>query len=137
MIDASITTTQKPITDFIPPEIIDAVIDCLQDDKDALLACSFVCRLFRPRTRVHLFHTLDLIQWNVEYRSWKPLLPKGNRVHKGDKAPRRRLIPTHPALYQNPSLSPKHSLALPFVHLLSRPMAPPHPYLPSPRSDGS
>ncbi|PBK59388.1 hypothetical protein ARMSODRAFT_1027444 [Armillaria solidipes] len=50
----------KAITDFIPPEIIDAVIDCLRDDKDALLACSFVCRIFRPRTRVHLFHTLEL-----------------------------------------------------------------------------
>ncbi|PBK86710.1 hypothetical protein ARMGADRAFT_1086220 [Armillaria gallica] len=41
----------KKITDFIPPEIIDAVIDCLWDDKDALLACSFVCWLFHPRTR--------------------------------------------------------------------------------------
>ncbi|KAK0438837.1 hypothetical protein EV421DRAFT_1970260 [Armillaria borealis] len=60
MIDAPIATTQKSITDFIPPEIIDAVIDCLRDDKDAFLACSFVCRFFRPRTRVHLFHTLDL-----------------------------------------------------------------------------
>ncbi|KAK0443368.1 uncharacterized protein EV420DRAFT_1027954 [Desarmillaria tabescens] len=51
---------QKPITDYIPPEIVDAIIDCLQNDKASLLACSFVCRLFRPRTRVNLFHTLEL-----------------------------------------------------------------------------
>lgn len=48
------------ITGYIPPEIIDAIIDCLRGDKDTLLACSFVCRVFRPRTRVHLFHTLEL-----------------------------------------------------------------------------
>ncbi|KAG7440209.1 uncharacterized protein BT62DRAFT_1081059 [Guyanagaster necrorhizus] len=54
------TATQNPVTDYIPPEIIDAIIDCLWDDKDTLLACSFVCRLFCPRTRVHLFHTLGL-----------------------------------------------------------------------------
>ncbi|KAK0471142.1 hypothetical protein IW261DRAFT_1597475, partial [Armillaria novae-zelandiae] len=61
MIAAPIKATRNlPITDYIPPEIIDAVIDCLRGDRDTLLACSFVCRVFRPRTRVHLFHTLEL-----------------------------------------------------------------------------
>ncbi|KAK0211968.1 hypothetical protein IW262DRAFT_344403 [Armillaria fumosa] len=61
MTDEPIKATRNlPITDYIPPEIIDAVIDCLRGDKDSLLACSFVCRVFRPRTRVHLFHTLEL-----------------------------------------------------------------------------
>ncbi|KAK0434429.1 hypothetical protein EV421DRAFT_1335661 [Armillaria borealis] len=44
----------------IPPELIDEIIDYLWDDKDALFDCSFVCRLFYLRTRVHLFHSIEL-----------------------------------------------------------------------------
>ncbi|KAK0443352.1 uncharacterized protein EV420DRAFT_1724165 [Desarmillaria tabescens] len=44
----------------IPPELIDEIIDYLWDDKDALIACSFVCRLFYLRTRAHLLHSIEL-----------------------------------------------------------------------------
>ncbi|KAK0443372.1 uncharacterized protein EV420DRAFT_1768594 [Desarmillaria tabescens] len=44
----------------IPPELIDEIIDYLWDDKDALIACSFVCQLFYLRTRVHLLHSIEL-----------------------------------------------------------------------------
>ncbi|PBK84017.1 hypothetical protein ARMGADRAFT_616181 [Armillaria gallica] len=39
----------------IPPELIDEIIDYLWDNKDALVTCSFVCRLFYLRTRAHLY----------------------------------------------------------------------------------
>ncbi|KAK0471140.1 hypothetical protein IW261DRAFT_908083 [Armillaria novae-zelandiae] len=52
------------ITTYIPPELIDEIIDHLQDDKDALLMCSLVCRLFYPRTRVHLFRVVSITDTN-------------------------------------------------------------------------
>ncbi|KAK0436296.1 uncharacterized protein EV420DRAFT_1590875 [Desarmillaria tabescens] len=52
------TTTRHSLS--IPPELIDEIIDYLWDDKDALIACSFVCRLFYLRTRVHLLHSIEL-----------------------------------------------------------------------------
>ncbi|KAK0211970.1 hypothetical protein IW262DRAFT_1412772 [Armillaria fumosa] len=52
------------ITTYIPPELIDEIIDHLKDDKDALLMCSLVCRLFYPRTRVHLFRAISITDSN-------------------------------------------------------------------------
>ncbi|KAK0451341.1 uncharacterized protein EV420DRAFT_712823 [Desarmillaria tabescens] len=45
---------------YIPPEIIDEIVDYLWNDNRALISCSSVCRLFYPRTRMHLFHTIDI-----------------------------------------------------------------------------
>lgn len=52
------------ITTYIPPELIDKIIDHLEDDKDALLMCSLVCRLFYPRTRVRLFRAISITDRN-------------------------------------------------------------------------
>ncbi|KAK0442680.1 uncharacterized protein EV420DRAFT_1577831 [Desarmillaria tabescens] len=52
------TTTRHSLS--IPPELINEIIDYLWDDKDALIACSFVCRLVYLRTRVHLLHSIEL-----------------------------------------------------------------------------
>ncbi|KAK0436302.1 uncharacterized protein EV420DRAFT_1590913 [Desarmillaria tabescens] len=54
------TKTTKHHSLSIPPELIEEIIDYLWDDKDALIACSFVCRLFYLRTRVHLLHSIEL-----------------------------------------------------------------------------
>ncbi|KAK0434420.1 hypothetical protein EV421DRAFT_1335392 [Armillaria borealis] len=54
------STATKPHFPNVPPELIDEIIDYLWDDKDALVACSFVCQLFCTRTRVHLFHSIEL-----------------------------------------------------------------------------
>lgn len=44
----------------LPPEIVDAIIDELQDDKKSLLKASLACRVFYPRTRVYLFSVASL-----------------------------------------------------------------------------
>ncbi|SJL18352.1 uncharacterized protein ARMOST_21939 [Armillaria ostoyae] len=48
-----------PVSD-LPPEILDAIIDELQDDKKSLLRASLACRAFYPRTRVYLFSAVSL-----------------------------------------------------------------------------
>lgn len=44
----------------LPPEIVDAIIDELRDDKESLLQASLACRAFYPRTRVYLFSVASL-----------------------------------------------------------------------------
>ncbi|KAF8970376.1 hypothetical protein BDZ97DRAFT_2055285 [Flammula alnicola] len=39
----------------LPQELIDHIIDCLKDQRDALIACSSVSRAFVRRTQQHLF----------------------------------------------------------------------------------
>ncbi|KAF8880659.1 hypothetical protein BD779DRAFT_1548254 [Infundibulicybe gibba] len=45
---------------FLPSEIIDLVIDQLEGDRAALKFCSLVCRSWLPRTRHHLFSSLNI-----------------------------------------------------------------------------
>ncbi|KAK0479646.1 hypothetical protein IW261DRAFT_148723 [Armillaria novae-zelandiae] len=45
----------------LPPELFDAIIDELREDKNSLLQISLACRAFCPRTRVHLFHAVTLL----------------------------------------------------------------------------
>ncbi|PBK59307.1 hypothetical protein ARMSODRAFT_802369 [Armillaria solidipes] len=44
----------------LPPEILDAIIDELREDKKSLLQVSLACRALCLRTRVHLFHIVTL-----------------------------------------------------------------------------
>ncbi|KAJ7890520.1 hypothetical protein B0H14DRAFT_1108016 [Mycena olivaceomarginata] len=44
----------------IPAELAERIIDNLCDDHHALAVCGLVCRQWRPRTRLHLFHTVNL-----------------------------------------------------------------------------
>lgn len=45
---------------LFPQELLDSVIDCLDDDRQAMKACSLVCRAFRPHAVTRLFYELDL-----------------------------------------------------------------------------
>ncbi|KAK0501131.1 hypothetical protein EDD18DRAFT_1147334 [Armillaria luteobubalina] len=45
----------------LPPELCDAIIDELREDKKSLLQISLTCRALCPRTRVHLFHAVTLL----------------------------------------------------------------------------
>ncbi|CAL1715558.1 unnamed protein product [Somion occarium] len=45
---------------FLLPELIDRVIDHLHSDKDVLTASSLVCREWLPRSRFHLFRSMQL-----------------------------------------------------------------------------
>ncbi|KAK0184480.1 hypothetical protein F5146DRAFT_239897 [Armillaria mellea] len=48
------------MSDSLPQEIIDAIIDELKDYKYDLKSCSLTCRSFVPQTRVHLFTSIEL-----------------------------------------------------------------------------
>ncbi|KAK0437276.1 uncharacterized protein EV420DRAFT_1588849 [Desarmillaria tabescens] len=44
----------------LPQELVDRIIDEARDDIPTLRSCSLVSHAFLPRTRVHLFETIDL-----------------------------------------------------------------------------
>ncbi|KAK0184005.1 hypothetical protein F5146DRAFT_1006893 [Armillaria mellea] len=67
------TRTKYPL--IIPPELIEEIIDYLWDNKDALFACSFVCRLFYIRTRVHIFRSIELKHTPHDDSSSQKILP--------------------------------------------------------------
>ncbi|KAK0463307.1 hypothetical protein IW261DRAFT_158827 [Armillaria novae-zelandiae] len=48
------------MSDSLPPEIIDAIIDELKDYTYDLKSCSLTCRSFVSQTRVHLFTSIEL-----------------------------------------------------------------------------
>ncbi|SJL13251.1 uncharacterized protein ARMOST_16690 [Armillaria ostoyae] len=48
------------MSDSLPQEIIDVIIDKLKDYKHDLKSCSLTCRSFVPQTRVHLFTSIEL-----------------------------------------------------------------------------
>jgi hypothetical protein len=54
------STDQHAIIAKLPQELIDAIIDHLHDDKEALASCSLVCRTWTPRTRHYLFTNFTL-----------------------------------------------------------------------------
>ncbi|PBK85396.1 hypothetical protein ARMGADRAFT_563837 [Armillaria gallica] len=48
------------MSESLPQEIVDAIIDELKDYKHDLKSCSLTCRSFVPQTRVHLFTSIEL-----------------------------------------------------------------------------
>jgi hypothetical protein len=58
----NITTSSMAPTVTIPIELQERIIDFLHGDISTLKTCSFVCRPWRPTTRIHLFHRFNA--WN-------------------------------------------------------------------------
>jgi hypothetical protein len=56
------TPTRSP---RLPPELIDAAIDQLHDDPEALALCTLVCKSWVPASRHHLFPTITVCQFNI------------------------------------------------------------------------
>ena len=54
--------------------MLDYVVDLLRDTKHALKECSLVSKSWIPRTRKHLFATIDF-QTEAELESWKTTFP--------------------------------------------------------------
>ncbi|SJL18339.1 uncharacterized protein ARMOST_21925 [Armillaria ostoyae] len=50
----------------LPPEILDAIIDELQDDTKSLLQVSLACKALCPRTRIHLFSVATMSSYRTE-----------------------------------------------------------------------
>lgn len=48
------------MSESLPQEIVDAIINELKDYKHDLKSCSLTCRSFVPQTRVHLFTSIEL-----------------------------------------------------------------------------
>lgn len=65
---------------LVPPELIGETIDYLWDNKDALVACSFVYRLFYLRTRMHLFQSTELKHTSNDEPSSKNVLPHIRKI---------------------------------------------------------
>lgn len=51
---------------LLPQELVDQVIDCLGDERDALKACSLVCRDWLHHCREHLHRTVTLYHQNCK-----------------------------------------------------------------------
>ncbi|PCH37646.1 hypothetical protein WOLCODRAFT_160925 [Wolfiporia cocos MD-104 SS10] len=49
----------------IPPEIWDAILDCLADDPVTLLATELVCKAWRPRSALHLEKPIAELEGNL------------------------------------------------------------------------
>ncbi|KAK0465935.1 uncharacterized protein EV420DRAFT_802510 [Desarmillaria tabescens] len=62
-----------PVSD-LPPELLDAIIDEIQEDKKSLLQASLVCKAFCPRTRVHLFSVALLSSWECSCERLRELI---------------------------------------------------------------
>ncbi|TFY54231.1 hypothetical protein EVJ58_g8980 [Rhodofomes roseus] len=43
-----------------PQELVDAIIDCLQDDRESLLACALTSQSWRPRSQTHIHRALKV-----------------------------------------------------------------------------
>jgi hypothetical protein len=56
------TPTRSP---RLPPELIDAAIDQLHDDQEALALCALVCKSWVPASRHHLFPMITVCQFNI------------------------------------------------------------------------
>jgi len=57
---------------YLPPEILDYIVDFLHDDPDALERCCLTSKSWIPRTRKHLFAEVDL--WHEDrLGSWKKM----------------------------------------------------------------
>lgn len=55
---------------FCVPELIEMVIDQLVDDKRSLASCSTIAKVWLPRSRFHLFRTIQIVirtpEWNLD-----------------------------------------------------------------------
>jgi hypothetical protein len=71
--DATTSETSMP-NPYLPPEILDHIVDHLHDTENALRNCCFVSKSWIPRTRKHLFanigfHTAKRLQsWKETFR---------------------------------------------------------------------
>ena len=56
----SIVLLLAEVSMTFPAELVDTIVDKLQDDKSALATCSLLSRIWVPRSRYHLFHSITV-----------------------------------------------------------------------------
>ena len=66
---------ETPSSDpYLPPEILDYIVDFLQDDTDALKQCCLVSKSWVPRARKHIFAVVMFQEEDV-LKLWKETFP--------------------------------------------------------------
>jgi hypothetical protein len=63
------------MSSFLPPEILDLIIDHLHDEPTALKPCCVVSKSWVPRTRRHLFERVEFDGRESSIRSWIKVFP--------------------------------------------------------------
>ena len=71
--DATTSETSMP-NPYLPPEMLDNIVDQLHDTEDALRSCSLVSKSWIPRARKHLFAEVGLCM-ERDMRLWKRTFP--------------------------------------------------------------
>jgi len=68
----------NPYRSYLPPEILDYIVDLLQDEREALKECCLVSKSWIPRTRKHLFAYIGFHDWR-DLRAWGWAFPDSSR----------------------------------------------------------
>ena len=63
------------MSSFLPPEILDLIVDHLHDEPTTLRACCLVSKSWVPRTRIHLFNSLEFHLCGSALESWMETFP--------------------------------------------------------------
>ena len=63
---------------YLPPEILDYIIDHLHDEPEALKMCCLVSKSWVPRAREHLFYEIKF-QYLAHANAWKRAFPDPTR----------------------------------------------------------
>ena len=59
---------------YLPPEILDHIVDLLHDNRETLKECCLVSRSWVPRTQEHLFAHVEF-KSEPDYDKWKKAFP--------------------------------------------------------------
>ena len=59
---------------YLPPEILDHIVEFLHDDPKTLKGCCLVSKSWIPRTRKYLFDEIEL-RYKAHLRLWKEMFP--------------------------------------------------------------
>ena len=67
--------TETTMSLFLPPEILDNIVDHLHNEPTTLRACCLVSKSWIPRTRIHLFNRVELRSSGPTLNSWMKAFP--------------------------------------------------------------
>jgi hypothetical protein len=59
---------------YLPPEILDSIVDLLHDEPESLEACCLVSKSWVPRARMHLFARI-VFECPAHLEAWKEIFP--------------------------------------------------------------
>jgi len=72
------TAMSNPHRSYLPPEILDRIVDYLHYQRETLNQCCLVSKSWIPRTRKHLFAEL-YFSYECDHKAWKKAFPDCSR----------------------------------------------------------